>query len=91
MIVCGHCHIRPALINTGISKIPSKTREEFRCLGCYQVEQSMAGVADWRDNYRLAYAKAHNMSQRPDEAPVNLQNRCKRLIMEAGLKLGAKS
>jgi len=91
MRFCDHCQKRPAKINTGISKDPQKSQGEYRCLVCYSVEQQMAGTEDWRDTSRLAYMQNNDMTQRPEETPANLHNRCKRLVMQSGFKVGGHS
>jgi len=80
---CDHCRTRPArtVVNRG-------DRQESRCWSCYAVEQRMAGTQDWRDIYQLEYATTHDMVQRPDETPTNLHNRCKRIMMQSGFKIG---
>jgi len=81
---CDHCRTRVARTTVNRGK-----HQELRCWSCYEVEQRMVNKQDWRDIYRLEYATTHDLTQRTDETPANLHNRCKRIMMQAGFNFGS--
>jgi len=84
MNTCGHCNLREAKINTGISRNPSETVLRPRCLNCFYVEQQMSGEQDWRDLDLKSYATENDLTQRPEETKTNLNNRCKIYLAKRG-------
>ena len=86
-MTCDHCHVRPARINTAIDRNSTKTIQRLRCWLCYGVEQKINNTSDWHDTYCEQFAKTHDMIQRENETKNNLQNRCKRFVMQSGIKL----
>jgi len=86
-MTCDHCNVRQAKINTGIDRNRTKTIQRLRCWVCFAIEQQFNGTTDWRDTLRNEYARTHDMVQRENETLVNLQNRCKRFVMESGVRL----
>lgn len=86
-MTCDHCNVRQAKINTAIDRNSSKTIVRLRCWVCYATEQRINGTTDWRDTHVTEFAKTHDMVQRENETAVNLHNRCKRFVMNSGVKL----